>query len=138
MAGIIFLQVILRYVFKAPLSWPEEMARYFLVWISCFGSAYAVREGLHISVTFIKNKFPEKIRSYVAIVIHFLVVSFFSFCVIEGFKLSFSQWIELSAALRLPMTFPTIAIPVGFAIMILFTVERLLLDLKEIRSGKSV
>jgi TRAP-type C4-dicarboxylate transport system permease small subunit len=52
--------------------------------------------------------------------------------VVEGFKLSFSQWIERTAALRLPMTYPTLAIPVGFSIMIMFSLEILIQDLKEL------
>ena len=91
MTAVIFMQVLLRYVFKSPLTWPEELARYFLVWISCLGSAYAVREGMHISVVFIKNKLPQSTQAAVAIGAHLLVISFFTLGVIQGFKLSFSQ-----------------------------------------------
>jgi TRAP-type C4-dicarboxylate transport system permease small subunit len=63
MTAIIFMQVILRYIFLAPLSWPEESARYLLIWISCLGSAYAVRKGMHISVVFIKENLPLAIIS---------------------------------------------------------------------------
>jgi TRAP-type C4-dicarboxylate transport system permease small subunit len=151
MTAIIFMQVLLRYVFKSPLTWPEELARYFLIWISCLGSAYAVREGMHISVVFIKNKLPQSYQAAVTIgthllVIsfyqaavtigtHLLVISFFTLGVIQGFKLSFSQWIELTAALRLPMTYPTLAIPVGFGIMIMFSLELLIQDIKEFVSA---
>lgn len=136
MTAIIFMQVILRYVFISPLTWPEELARYLLIWISCLGSAYAVREGMHISVVFIKNKLPRSTQTAVAIGVHLLVISFFAFGVFQGFKLSFSQWIELTAALRLPMTYPTLAIPIGFGIMIMFSVELLIQDVKELLSAK--
>ena len=134
MTAVIFMQVLLRYVFKSPLTWPEELARYFLVWISCLGSAYAVREGMHISVVFIKNKLPQSTQAAVAIGAHLLVISFFTLGVIQGFKLSFSQWIESTAALRLPMTYPTLAIPVGFGIMFMFSLELLIQDVKEFLS----
>jgi TRAP-type C4-dicarboxylate transport system permease small subunit len=134
MTAVIFMQVLLRYVFKSPLTWPEELARYFLIWISCLGSACAVREGMHISVVFIKNKLPQSIQAAVAIGTHLLVISFFTLGMIQGFKLSVSQWIELTAALRLPMTYPTLAIPVGFGIMIMFDVELLIQDVKEFLS----
>ena len=111
------------------------MARYLLIWISCLGSAYAVREGAHISVVFIKNKLPQSIQAAVAIGVHLLVISFFAFGVVHGFKLSFSQWIEHTAALRLPMTYPTLAIPIGFGIMIMFSLELLIQDVKEFLSA---
>lgn len=136
MTAIIFMQVILRYIFLSPLSWPEESARYLLIWISCLGSAYAVRKGMHISVVFIKNKLPQSTQAAVAIGVHLLVISFFVFGMVEGFKLSFSQWIELTAALRLPMTYPTLAIPIGFGIMIMFSLELLVQNVKELLSAK--
>jgi TRAP-type C4-dicarboxylate transport system permease small subunit len=135
MTAIIFMQVILRYVFMSPLTWPEELARYLLIWISCLGSAYATREGMHISVVFIKNKLPQSTQAAVAIGVHVLVISFFTFGVVQGFKLSFSQWIELTSALRLPMTYPTLAIPIGFGIMIMFNLELLIQDVKELLSA---
>lgn len=135
MTAIIFMQVILRYVFLSPLTWPEELARYILIWISCLGSAYAVRKGLHISVVFIKNKLPQPIMAVTTIVVHLLVICFFTFGVIQGFQLSFSQWIELTAALRLPMTYPTLAVPIGFGIMIMFSLELLIQDVKNIMLG---
>lgn len=135
MTAVIFMQVLLRYVFMSPLTWPEELARYLLIWISCLGSAYAVREGLHISVVFIKNKLPQSTQVAVAIGVHLLVISFFVFGVVQGFKLSFSQWIELTAALRLPMTYPTLAIPIGFGIMIMFSLELLIQDVKKFLSA---
>jgi len=135
MTAIIFMQVILRYIFMSPLSWPEELARYLLIWISCLGSAYAVREGMHISVAFIKNKLPQSTQAAVTIVVHLFVIGFFAFGVVQGLKLSFSQWIELTAALRLPMTYPTLAIPTGFGIMIMFSLELLIQDVKELLSA---
>ena len=132
MTVIIFMQVILRYIFLSPLSWPEELARYLMVWMSCLGSAYAVRKGMHISIVFIKNKLPQSAQAGVTIGIHLLVIIFFIFGVVQGFKLSFSQWIEHTAALELPMTYPTIAIPIGFAMMIMFTLELLIQDIKEL------
>lgn len=138
MTAIILLQVVMRYVFMSPFSWPEELARFLLIWLSCLGAAFAVREGLHISVVFIKNKFPERMKPVVMVVIHFLVIGFFMICVIEGFKLSFSQWIEHSAALQISMTFPLLGIPVGFGMMIMFTLELLIEDIRKEVSQRSM
>ena len=44
------VQVTLRLVFNNPLSFPEEVVRYFFVWVVFLGSAVAVTRGTHIRV----------------------------------------------------------------------------------------
>jgi TRAP-type C4-dicarboxylate transport system permease small subunit len=136
MVAVIFVQVILRYVFASSLSWAEELARYLLISISCFGSALAVKQGEHISLVFIKNRIPEKVRPLALLTTHFLLIGFFGFGAVQGFKLSIAQWIEKTSALQLPMTFPTITIPVAFTIMIFFSVELLFSDIGEMITSR--
>ena len=57
MTLVIFVQVVMRYVFKSPFVWAEEFSRYLLVWISCLGAAYGIRTGMHIAVQFAYTKF---------------------------------------------------------------------------------
>ena len=45
----VFLEVVIRYVFKAPLPWTEEVARFALVWFGMLAAAAASRKGLHFS-----------------------------------------------------------------------------------------
>jgi len=73
----IFVQVVMRYVFSSPFMWAEEVARYLLVWISCLGSAYAVRKGMHISIAFVKDMFPSPVRVLLTISSHVIVMLFY-------------------------------------------------------------
>lgn len=131
MTAIIFVQVVLRYVFSAPLRWPEEMSRYLLVWISCLGAAYAVRKGMHISVVFIRDRLPGTIKTLVAWASYFLMIGFFMFCFCCGVEESYSQWLQKTPSMRIPMTLPKLAIPVGFGIMVMFGLELLIEDVKK-------
>jgi len=138
MTGIVFIQVILRYVFLSPFSWIEELARYLLVWISCFGAAYAVRNGEHIAVMFLNKKFQGYMKSALTILIHILVIIFFMVCFIKGIGLSIRQWNVVTPALQIPRTLPYLGIPTGFAIMLLFSFELFYRDIKIILSGESL
>jgi len=138
MTGIVFVQVILRYVFLAPLSWIEELARYLLVWISCFGAAYGVRKGEHISVMFLNKMFKGYVKSALTILIHALVIIFFMVCFIEGIGLSIRQWNVVTPALQIPRTLPYLGIPISFAIMLLFGLELFIKDIKTIFSRESL
>jgi TRAP-type C4-dicarboxylate transport system permease small subunit len=130
MTGIIFVQVILRYVFQSPFSWAEELARYLLIWITCLGSAYAIRDGMHISISYLQSKLKGSAQTVVRMVIYVLTLGFFIYCIKEGMLFSLAQWTQRSTAMQIPMTLPYIAIPLGFAIMFLVALECLIDDIR--------
>ena len=47
---IVFMDVILRYIFKQGFSWTQEIATLMLVWFSFIGMAIGVLEKIHISI----------------------------------------------------------------------------------------
>lgn len=130
MAGIIFVQVVLRYVFASPFSWAEELARYLLIWITCLGSAYAIRDGMHISINYLRNKLTGFTNTAVAALIYVLILIFFIYCIKEGVAFSLAQWTQRSTAMQIPMTIPYSAIPLGFAIMFLVALECFIAELR--------
>jgi len=138
MTVIVFVQVVLRYVFLSPLSWIEELARYLLVWISCFGAAYGVRKGEHIAVMFLNKMFKGYVKSALTILIHILVIILFMVCFMKGIGLSIRQWNVVTPALQIPRTLPYFGIPISFAIMLLFSFELFIEDIKTIFSKGSL
>lgn len=136
MTVVIFAQVVLRYAFLSPLSWPEELARYLLIWVSCLGAAYALQEGLHISIEFLKRRLSGAIRLVGIVVIHSSLLAFFAFCAVEGVIYAISEWGQLTTAMRIPMTFPIMAIPIGCGIMFMVGLENLAQDLRGSYSGR--
>jgi TRAP-type C4-dicarboxylate transport system permease small subunit len=130
MTGIIFLQVVLRYVFQSPFSWAEELARYLLIWITCLGSAYAIRDGMHISIGFLRSKLKDSAETGVTVMVYMMTLVFFVYCIKEGMLFSLAQWTQRSTAMQIPMTFPYIAIPLGFGIMFLVALECLIDDIR--------
>lgn len=56
MVLVIVLQVIFRY-FGNPLSWPEEVARWTMIWVTFAGASYAFKNGGLIRVEFFVNKY---------------------------------------------------------------------------------
>ncbi|UCF92241.1 MAG: TRAP transporter small permease [Desulfobacterales bacterium] len=130
MAAVIFVQVVLRYVFLSPFSWAEELSRYLLVWITCLGSAYALRDGMHISISFMRNKFKGPLQTIVTVAIHLVTLGFFIYCIKEGYAFAASQWTQRSTAMQIPMTFPLMAIPLGFGIMFLVGLESFMAEIR--------
>jgi TRAP-type C4-dicarboxylate transport system permease small subunit len=63
-AFILLLQVILRYVFNAALPWPEEAARYGMIWVVLLTGCALVRDRELITVDFFDRLWPRKVIVY--------------------------------------------------------------------------
>ena len=59
---IVLLQVFGRYILQISLSWPEELARYVLVWLMIFGAAAAAASRSQIVVDTLLELLPTSVR----------------------------------------------------------------------------
>ena len=121
MAVVVFLQVIFRYVLNLPLFWTEEFARYCLVWSSLLGSAVAVKRGQHIAVTIFMERLPPRLRRRLSIIALLSVAAILTIILWGGIQLVAITRAQISPALRIPMSVPYLAVPVGAALMLLHT-----------------
>lgn len=51
LVATVFLQVASRFVFKLPIEWSEEMARFLFIWFCWIGCSYATVSYHHIRIT---------------------------------------------------------------------------------------
>lgn len=65
----IALQVFMRSVLNAPLSWPEELSQFFFVWASVLGAVGAAKRSGLVRMESIVEKLPAPIRTAVDYVI---------------------------------------------------------------------
>lgn len=118
MAIVVFIEVIFRYVLLFPLFWTEEFARYCLVWSSLLAAGVALKRGQHIAVTFVAERFPKRIGMMAALVGDIFVALMLVVVLWGGIHLVILTRHQLSPAMRIPMSLPYIAIPMGSAIML--------------------
>lgn len=115
-------QIICRVLFTA-LSWSEEVARYLLVWSTFMGAGCVYKSSGHISVTLLENAVPQSFKKPLALIVHLLCAVLFGIAVYYGFKYMGMQGRQLSAALRIPMKYVYMAIPLGCSVMLLHAVD---------------
>ncbi len=118
-----FLQVFFRYILARPLSWSEEMARYFLIFLAAVGSAMAMYSGGHIVIeTFIK-KLPPGIKRVHQFFKAFCILAFLAVVAYYGVAFAVLNSSQRSASMPwLSMFWPNITIPAGAVLMGVFTV----------------
>jgi TRAP-type C4-dicarboxylate transport system permease small subunit len=119
------LQIICRVFFSA-LSWSEEVTRYLLVYLTFLGASTVYKRSGHISVLVIPQLLSSKLQKYLSIFVIMLSGIFFSIATFYGIKYMGLQGTQLSAALRIPMKYIYMAVPIGFSIMILYSVDNII------------
>ena len=69
MVAIVLLQIILRYVFDNALPWPEEAARFLMLWVTGLLGAKALREGAFVSIDMVADKLPERAAALLTLIL---------------------------------------------------------------------
>lgn len=103
MTLIILLQVFFRYVLGSALAWPDEAARFLMLWMTAFMAPSAYRWGGFVSIDLISDFLPKRLSA--ALTLFFLLVSFTVLYVAITFGLKHvnSGWLFASSTLELPL-----------------------------------
>jgi TRAP-type C4-dicarboxylate transport system permease small subunit len=122
---LICVQVILRYVFKAPLMGIEEMMLFPIIWLYMIGGANASRTRSHIDCGILTLYIKEgtKGRAVFNIIrntISIVVSCWLTYWAYWYFMYSLKTW-KLSPLLKFPMFFAESALLIGLILMTFYT-----------------
>jgi TRAP-type transport system small permease protein len=121
----VFLGVFSRYVLHATFQWYDEVARLCFVWMVFLGAATAVRRGAHFRLHLLIDRFGRGARRATDLVVGLLVVGFGAVLVAGGVALWPVAQRQVTDSLELSMLWFYGALPVGGALMIVFSVPQL-------------
>jgi len=112
------LNVVMRYIFSSPLTWPPELARYCHVLIVFIGASAAIKAGTHLKVD-ILYQFIPRLKGFSDIFRHFTVVVFAVAVIYLSKNLVYMQYITKQNSIALGIPFYILyAIP-GVAAMLM-------------------
>ncbi|MES1924310.1 TRAP transporter small permease [Salinisphaera sp. T31B1] len=119
---IVCVQVFCRFVLDDALSWPEEAARFLMVWGLMLGGAFAFLDGEHTGIQILAGRLKGRAAIANSLVVHGLILGFLG-CLIYG------GWQEMSmlmrfktGALGISKAIPYGAIPISAALYGLFAI----------------
>ena len=117
--GVIFAQVIFRYVLRNSLTWSEELARYIFVWQIWLGASYAAKINKHINITAAREKMPRRVQVILEALVLVLWAAFAVFMVVKGRDVIayILKSRQRTPALQIPMAVPYLSVPVGCGLM---------------------
>jgi TRAP-type transport system small permease protein len=121
----VFLGVWSRYVLQATFQWYDEVARLCFVWMVFLGAASAVRSGAHFRLHLLVDRLGPRLRRATDLVVGLLVVVFGGVLVTGGVAMWPVARRQVTDSLELSMLWFYGALPVGGALMILFSLPHL-------------
>ena len=127
-----FINVILRYAFDMSLTWAGELTNYLFIWSALFGAAYGFKQGAHISVSLVIERFPPAFTKAFLIFANLISVAYLGLMSYFGYYLVIMlvDFGEMSVDLNIPMWIPHLVLPIAFALAAYRTAEKLVEVLK--------
>lgn len=112
---IVFMNIVLRYVFSASLSWVDEAARYMFIWLIWIGADYTLANRKHLRIDILSSKLQGKSRICLEL---FVMAVWCGFCVFlgwQGVKLVrvVVEQQQLSTAMQISMGWAYLCIPLS-------------------------
>ena len=127
LAGMVFYQVVSRYMLQAPtVAWTEEIARLVYPWSLFAGIAVGFRRGEHMAVDFFFRRMPERLQKPVEILLLSVCILFVLAFVAGAVEIGSRTAARLTPVLRLSRYWYYLAVPVSVVGMVGFLVEKLI------------
>lgn len=115
---VVFMAAASRYIFKNPVPWTEEVARFAFIWLAFAGISIAERMKVHFRITYFINKIPAKQKRFVWLFDEILVFSALLFLLFEGIKFGQMGAKGISAVLEISLEYIYVALPIAIGLTI--------------------
>lgn len=122
---VILLNVVMRYIFKAPLSWPEELARYCYVYSGMFSAGYCLRRGISFRVDLLYQVFPKPVKILIEYIGKLLVLFLYAFMAYSSINL-IKTTTSISTAMQIPIKYIYLSIPIGMTLGVVRGIQDLI------------
>lgn len=128
-AAILFVQVVLRYVFLYSLPWPEEAARYLMIWAVMLGGSLLVKDEQLVAVDFFDKLWSPRWLVYRNVLFRLLLAVLLAVLLWQGIDLATYSANRTTVAMQVSWFWPYLAIPVGAGLMLFHMLVLALRDL---------
>lgn len=126
---MIFAQVFMRYIFDAPISWSEEIARFVFVWFIYVGVSAGVKYNRHLGVDAFKLLFKKKGETLLCIIANVLFLIFAVLITYHGIKI-LGNVSRSSAALQIPFFWVYLAPVIGMFLTAIRLIQNITIQIK--------
>lgn len=127
MLGVVIVHVFYRYVLNDSFGWTEELSRTMMVWMAFLYFPTAHRYGMNVSLDiFVAAIQHHPVMRYVGLLIELSVFVMLCGAIWLGWGLMSRASSSFTLALQLPLSYVYAIMPVGFGLVALVSLERLM------------
>jgi len=135
MVGLVFGNVVARYVFNSAITWAEEVARFLFVWLTFVGASFGLFKGLHLGMDILVVRLKSRSRGVVDLVNELITLAFLGVWAVGGVHLIRANLDYMSPATGFSMGLVYLIGPLAALLMGIETVSRLVATIKTLRRG---
>ena len=138
--AVIIQDVARRFIINYSAAWSQETAQYAFIYLGWIGAAYAVKERAHIRFDILLNRLPLRLHGLIYIAGEIATIAF----AVIAFRYSMHtiavlwQFGGTTPVLRVSKIWAEAAVPIGFALIVLRSLQALWRDVGDIRAGRQV
>lgn len=144
----ILIQVFFRYVLNAALPWPDEAARFMMLWLTGLMAPIAFRQGGFVAIDMVVTALPMRVGQVVSLVLLLISAAVLAIAVqigwseVTGFggrfktaslyvplAVDFSEW------LRVPRSWMMASLLVGVVLLLIVNIELILRSIISLFGG---
>ena len=138
MVIVIIIQVFFRYVLNNALPWPDEVARFFMLWMTGLIAPSAYRWGGFVSIDMFERFLPKILSNVLIFIILLISLTVLLIGFEMGLKHINAGWIFSSSSIKIPfsliggkteamkLAWMYMSLPVGIFLLILVNIELVL------------
>jgi len=136
MVLLVFINVLLRYVFKFAITWSEELAVNLFVWVIFMGGILAMANNMHIAVDVFVKMAPKKVQKILSLIANGLVLVALYILIDGGFRVTQVVHKTISSATGLPFSYITVSMVISGVIMALMVLYQMYLTVRSLVIGE--
>jgi len=117
----LFLGVFSRYVLAMTFTWYDEIARGCFVWLIFLGAAVGVKRQAHFRLHIVVDRLSPQLRQATVLLFPLVVIIFAGVLIQQGLVFLEIGKFQQTPVMGMPKTWIYVAIPIGGALMILYS-----------------
>lgn len=146
MVIVIIIQVFFRYVLNNALPWPDEVARFLMLWMTGLIAPSAYRWGGFVSIDMLERFLPKILANLLIFIILLISLAVLFIGFEMGLKHINAGWIFSSSSIKIPfsliggkteamkLAWMYMSLPIGIFLLILVNIELILRNILSITS----
>lgn len=135
MVGVVFLQVLSRYLLDVALIWSEEVARLLFISMVFVGAAVLARRREHLTVTVFTGLLPDRGRHLADCVASLIGLVCSTYLLRGAWATLLREWDQRTPALQIPMGLIFGLIVASTAMLVAWLLVTLMLSLRDAVRG---